>query len=561
VAGIYDGNSIRLYLDGLQMALKKVSGNINRTIHPITIGKNHERDAENQPGFISNAVFDEIRIYNLAISPEDLGFHTVDNLNIDNLILWLKLDAIESKEEFLNYGATPSHSATMDGIIFSDRTFQPESWQVKISHAPVLFSIGEPFTGDILIKNKFHFTNLHECSVKWSLAQDTTMIQEGLIKVDIPPQEEKNISVPIEEIRWEPGAEYRLILSLLTNQDTWWAEKGYEITFKEFHLPNNADKISSDFSTTNKISYEKLEGKLRIKGEDFSYEIDINQGNISSVTYQNVEMILKGPEFNVFRPWIVNEISHWTRAEFDEWYEWGLDSLVHEVDDYMIKEISRGQIDISFTIISTSFIDRTIQFINHYNYSFYGTGDMILEHTVVPNTEFPARRPRDDIHWFQKIGLQFELSDAFEKVSWYGKGPIETYPDRKDGAKTGIYSEDFNSINMPYIIPQDFGNKTDVKWLFVEQLEGKGLAIFADNTCNISIDPYENLGTVWYPFQLKRKASVTLNVDHKVSGVGGTPITVRQPYRAYPKKYNYRLRFKPVNISENNLIQLGRQKF
>jgi beta-galactosidase len=224
-------------------------------------------------------------------------------------------------------------------------------------------------------------------------------------------------------------------------------------------------------------------------------------------------------------------------------------------------EISPSQIEVSFTVLSTSFVDPTMQFQNQYNYTFHGSGDVILKHTVIPNVEFPARRPRDDIHWIQKVGLQFTLDKSFNSVTWYGKGPFETYPDRKDGAKTGIFTEEFNNIYMPYIIPQDFGNKTDVKWLFIEHREGKGLAIFADKTCNISVNPYSNLGSTWYPYQLKRNSSVILNVDHKVSGVGGTPITVRQPYRTYPVIYNYRLRFKPVDRSEESLIDLGKQKF
>jgi len=561
VAGIYNGQIIELFLDGKPAGEKMASGNIKRTIHPITIGKNHERDAENQPGFISNAIFDEIRIYNKAISRDNLGFYSLPDATDKNLLLWLKLDTVEERGEFLCYGATPSHSATMDGIIFSNRTFQPESYQAKISHSPVLFELKEPFKSDVLIKNIFHFTNLDEYSIKWSLYKDTTRIQRGMIKENISPQDQKMVSLPLKDISWEQGAEYRLVLSLVLDQDTWWADSGFEITFKEFSLLNNQDKVKADFTSSTPISCQQDNDVIKIFGENFEYEIDPEKGLLSNMTYHDVEMPLVGPEFNVFRPWIVNEISHWTRAEFDEWFEWGLDSLIHKVEKYDIHELSSIQTDILFKILSTSFVDPTIQFINQLKYSFFGSGDVILDHMVIPNIEFPARRPRDDIHWIQKIGLRFKLDQAFKSITWYGRGPIETYPDRKDGAKIGIYTEEFENIHMPYIIPQDFGNKTDVKWLFVEQNNGMGLAIFADNPCNFSINPYSNLGTTWYPFQLKRSPTVMLNVDHKVSGIGGTPITVRQPYRTYPEKYSYRLRLKPMDLSKDNIIQLGKQEF
>jgi beta-galactosidase len=561
VAGIYDGLAIKLFLNGKLIGEEATSGDINRSIHPITIGKNHERDAENQPGFISNSIFDDVRIYNKAITKDNLGHNSMPDASDKNLILWLKLDVQEENGEFLAYGATPSHSATMDGIIFSNRTFQPESYQAKISHSPVVFELKDPLKGDVLIKNKFHFTNLEEYTIEWNLIADTASIQGGSIKESILPQDQKSVSLPLKEITWEPGAEYRLILSLVLDQDTWWAEKGYELTFKEFPLPNKSDTKQVYLIPAGTVSYKSNESTLNIQGSDFTYEIDRKRGIISKITHLDMDMILNGPQLNVFRPWIVNEISHWTRAEFDEWYEWGLDSLVHEVENHTITVISPSQIDVLFTVLSTSFIDPTIQFLNHYNYSFHGTGDVIFDHIVIPNTEFPARRPRDDIHWIQKIGLQFKLDKAFKSITWYGKGPIETYPDRKEGAKTGIFTEEFNDIQMPYIIPQDFGNKTDVRWLFVEQKNEMGLAIFADHTFNISVNPYSNLGTTWYPYQLDRTSTVTLNVDHKVSGVGGTPITVRQTFRTYPQKYNYRLRLKPVDLTHENIMRLGKQKF
>jgi beta-galactosidase len=62
---------------------------------------------------------------------------------------------------------------------------------------------------------------------------------------------------------------------------------------------------------------------------------------------------------------------------------------------------------------------------------------------------------------------------------------------------------------------------------------------------NSSIDPYENLKYAWYPFQLKRAKNPVLNIDHRVTGVGGTPVRVRPIYRTYPEYYEYKLLFRP----------------
>ena len=170
-----------------------------------------------------------------------------------------------------------------------------------------------------------------------------------------------------------------------------------------------------------------------------------------------------------------------------------------------------------------------------------------LDHRVVCQLEIPARRPSHDIPWIQKIGLEMSLSPGVDLYQWYGKGPFETYPDRKTGARTGIYSMTKDSIRMPYVITQGFGNHTDVRWLEVVDQGGMGLRFEGDVPMDFSIDPYTNLKDSWYPYQLRKAGNATLNLDHRVSGVGGTPITVRHPFRTYPKEYHYQISIQPVN--------------
>ena len=95
-----------------------------------------------------------------------------------------------------------------------------------------------------------------------------------------------------------------------------------------------------------------------------------------------------------------------------------------------------------------------------------------------------------------------------------------------------------DSIRMPYVITQGFGNHTDVRWLEVIQRSGTGMKFENEELMNFSVDPYANLKDSWYPYQLKRAENVTLNIDHRVSGVGGTPITVRHQFRTYPDEYH-----------------------
>jgi beta-galactosidase len=143
------------------------------------------------------------------------------------------------------------------------------------------------------------------------------------------------------------------------------------------------------------------------------------------------------------------------------------------------------------------------------------------------------------------------LPEEFQHIEWFGRGPFETYPDRKTGAKVGRYRTTVEADFVPYIIPQDYGNKTDVYWFSITDDSGTGLTIRSDETYNASAQKYttENLDRAHYPFQLKEERVVTLNLDHRVSGVGGTANSVLSPYQVLPGEYKFTFTLSPaVNL-------------
>lgn len=550
VAGIYDGKNIAIYMDGNQIARTHASGKLQRTYYEVMVGKNHEGDHENTPGFISNAVFDEVMIHDIALKKDQLSFFSEEPPKGKNLVLWLPFEEQVDHGKFRCYGATPYTSATMDGIVFADRSYQPESWQVKHSHCPVKTEAVDPENGQFRIHNRYHFTNLNEISIGWSLLKDGVTIQEGDLELDLGPQQKMDLFIPFDRKEFTSGSDYILRTLYKTEDEKRWAKPGYEVGFDEFELSSLLNEPGSfDDPAGATLSLSETEDELVITGEGFIYSFDKSAGMLNQIRFGDEEFLSDGLQLKVSRPPIVNEISTWTHAEYATWYAWGLDSLVHEVESVYSEKVNDKEALVSIRTRSYSFKERALQFDNLYKYRIFNEGKLILEHKVICQLELPARRPSNDIPWIQKIGLEMKLSPEMELYKWYGKGPFETYPDRKTGARTGIYSMPVDSIRMPYVITQGFGNHTDVRWLKVIHKSGAGLRFKAAGRMDFSIDPYENLKDSWYPYQLKRSVNPTLNLDHRVSGVGGTPITVRHSYRTYPDTYQYQITIEPINHS------------
>lgn len=546
VLGRYDGSEMKLYVDGLQVASGKCSGMIDRSPHPVCVGKNHKKNHENQGWFISNYLYDNVRIYSKVF---DISATSIlkEQEPDDQLLLRLDFESTSDEGTFLSYGATPQGSGTMDGVVSAYREPQPEAYQMKQSQAPVYVEkIGRDL-GQLKVYNRFHFTSLSELDILWQLYENNKSIESGTLKLSTEAQQNELIDMPFKRPRFKAGASYVFRISFQLKKKTPWAERQYELCFFELPVENLEDQknIILQEETTG-FSVEEEDDILKIMANNIYYEFDLKTGHIIKLENNGTEFIVNGPDFNVWRRPIMNEWSEWGVSEATFWYKYGLDSLVHRVMN-VEKYISGFDALIKLKIESRSFNHPELVFHQLMEYNVLSTGDLVINHKINADIDPPDLYVRDwfPISYLQKIGLRMVLSENIKSVAWYGPGPFETYPDRKTGAKTGLYEEEIQRIQFPYLIVQDFNNHTDVRWLSLNAEDGKGMLISCVEPFNFSVDPYLNLRDAWYPFQLKRSKTPILNVDYQVTGLGGTPVRVRSKYRTYPSEYEYRLIIRP----------------
>jgi len=539
VSGVYDGSTLQLFIDGKKVASKPADGSVSRSYYTVNIGRNHERNHEQHKGFISNAAFDEVRIYNKAILPKISGSGKGDLS--ENCLLSLSFEEYDTTGTFLSYGATPSASGTMDGIVSTNRDPQPEAWQVKKSQEPVHIEPLNIVNGEFILENRHHFSNLDEFDVKWKLHNARETLQSGDLDVDLAPWDKQSIKIQYDKDLCKTENLLLLEISTQLKTATAWAEKGYEVAFDEFIIKNAPSDIA--FRNNESLTINDTDRLIRVKGSSILFEIDKASGGISKIQSGEKEIIQSPLLLSVSRKPIMNEISDWGRNEFDAWYEAGIDHLHHEVQRYHVEQKHDHEVLVQMEIRSRAALNPTIGFDHVMSYTFNGDVSVVIDHTlrsVIP-PEFLGK-----FQYFPRIGLETKVLPSYDSFTWLGKGPWETYPDRMNNAKTGSYQKSISSITLPYIIPQEFGNLTNVSEAKLMDGEDQGLMIVAPGMTNINIDPYENLWRSWYPFQLSRSDSPTLRIDPYVSGVGGTPMSVRGPYRVLPGAYQYQLILKVI---------------
>lgn len=291
---------------------------------------------------------------------------------------------------------------------------------------------------------------------------------------------------------------------------------------------------------------------MELVGSGFKYIFDKQTGILSSMNLQGVELISKGPRLNVWRAPLANDLDSWNfwRTEMGHvtegmgketangWRSIGLDRLEQDVDQFW-SEVDDQAVRIHVEA-SLHAMNYTTGFKVFYDYTIRGDGELEIATRVSAQGNMTK--------WIPKVGLQMELPREFQDMEWFGRGPYENYPDRKSGAKMGIYQTSVDEDYVPYIIPQDYGNRCDVRWFKLSNKEGSGLHVISDELFNISAQKYttENLDRAHYTFLLKEEESVTLNLDHQVSGVGGTANSVLNPYRVAPGEFDFTFTIKPL---------------
>ena len=418
-----------------------------------------------------------------------------------------------------------------NGIISADRKPHPSYYEVKKVYAEMKVKEKDLKEKKFVIINKHLFTDLSEYSIKWSVAADGVIVENGSLKtVSVPPLSEKEITIPYNTENLD-GREYILTVSFITKEDKPYCPKGYEQAFDQFII-KKADTVSEEIEKKD-ITYSNHDDKLVIHGESFS--LVIKKGKIVSLKYDEKEYVKTEIKPSFFRAVTDNDLSNTNFVPFlipfHPYYRWkkATDNLSGIISS--INKMPNGELVVEYEwdVLSMSGVRTVI--------TVYPNGKLKIKLKGVPKLG-PILR----------FGMQFGLVKELDSVKWYGRGPHETYPDRKTGGKISVWAKSVNDLEHHYMRPQENANRTDVRYVELGSADGnKGLRFTAmpeqplcfsawHYTCN-------ELEEATHIHELKHSDITTFNFDLSQMGVGGDmpgDAKVREPYILHPnKEYEY----------------------
>ncbi|MHC4068246.1 MAG: beta-galactosidase, LacZ type [Planctomycetota bacterium] len=478
-----------------------------------------------------------------------------------------------------DYGppSTPSDGSMIaNGIVGPDRDPEPELYEVKKVYQYIKAEPIDLANGKIRIRNKYDFVSLDFVQATWQLETEGLVIQKGsLPTLSIEPKETQDITINFEKLKLKPGAEcfLKVIFSLAENAS--WADKGHVVAWDQFKLPLQPPQMPTldieampqltlkldDTSNTNEEA-----NNITVVGKDFTLTIGkqnkwfINQrGAVISFQVEGKELIAEPLIPNFWRVPLDNDIElQWDRnfvyatggmpQRLGIWRKAGLYRTVKNVTAEQLKP-QVVQITTQATLLKGRPKYTTV-------YTVYGSGDVVIENSFDPGDEKLPQLPR--------FGMQMALLNAFDKMTWYGRGPHENYWDRNTGAAVGLYSGQVKDLIHNYVRPQENANRTDVRWVSFTDNDGIGLLAVGMPHLSISAWPYsiEDLERARHINELPQRDSITVNLDYRQMGVGGDDgwgLTAHPEFTLPAKPYSYSFRLKAITPDIGKPAELARK--
>jgi len=435
-----------------------------------------------------------------------------------------------------------------NGLVQPDRRPNPSLSEVKKVYQYIKVEPVDLAAGKILVRNKYDFVSLDFVKGSWEMTCDGTPVQTGTLqKLALGPKEEQTVRVPFREPRLQPGAEYWLKVTFTLARDTLWADRGHIVAWDQFKLPFDVPPVPRvDVASMQDLELEQSGDAVTVTGRDFRVTVGKRTGAIESFTFGGKELIAGPLAPNFWRAPIDNDIGNKMPKRLGVWKEAGPKRKVQKVSAKQV-EPQIVRISVKATLAAGDSDYRSV-------YTVYGNGDVLVETRFTPGEGLPN---------LPRFGMQTAVPDEFSTMTWFGRGPHETYWDRKTGAAVGLYSGPVAEQIHEYVRPQENGNRTDVRWVALTNRDRAGLMAVGMPFLSVSAWPYtmESLEGAAHPHELVRSDSITLNLDYKQMGVGGDNSWGARTHPEYslpPEPYSYSFLLRPYTPAMGDMQTVAR---
>lgn len=396
----------------------------------------------------------------------------------------------------------------MNGIIYADRKESPKMQEVKFNYQNIKIDVN---FNSVKIKNDNLFINLDQYDILWEYLREGNVIEYGKLNIYLEAGNEIEIKLPIS--KKSNSGNYTIDVKAVLKNDTLWAQKGYEVAFGQDYY----EILDNNEEYDGKIIVNDCDVNFGVRGRNFEVIYSKNYGGLISYKFNGREYISEIPKPNFWHAPTDNDRGN---SMAFRCATWKIASLYAKAIDI---KISYDEYKASITY--TYALPTTPESKCNVTYTTLGDGSVKVKMDYKGVEGLPN---------MLDFGMMVKIPCVYDNLTWFGRGIEENYSDRNKGARLGVHKNKVIDNLSKYVIPQECGNKTDLKWAKVTDNTGNGLMI-AGNNFEFSALPYtpHELENAYHHYELPPVYHTVIRVSLKNIGVGGDDSWGAMPHDEY----------------------------
>lgn len=416
-----------------------------------------------------------------------------------------------------------------NGLFNPDRKPNPHLDEVRMVHQSIRTTPENIREGKIRIFNENFFTDLSNVMLEWQIQEEGKIIRQGVVSsLDIQPQETQIVSLGYR--LEESDKETLLNLFYRLKEASAPLEAGHIVARQQLEITPYNWNAAVTTRTDCRPEIRDTRYALEIGTPSATIRFNKKNGLVSGYAYKGKEFLEEGTfvQPNFWRAPTDNDFGAGLPAKLDRW---------------------RLPV-MKLTSFETESKDRFTEVRAHYQlpgcrseltlvYRINAAGEIhITQSLSIKDTGNGCFLPR--------FGMQLTLCPGFNDIEFYGRGPVENYPDRKLSAFIGKYHQKVSEQYYPYIRPQETGNKGDLRWFNVMHRSNKGISLLSSapfnagalhfSTCDLDGSPAK---TQRHGSEVSPRLATVLSVDLIQMGLGCVDTWGSLPMEKYLLKDNF----------------------
>ena len=419
-----------------------------------------------------------------------------------------------------------------DGMVWPDRTPHPAMREFMYLAQPVRVTRQSGSTNTFTIANRRYYTSLDDLQLSWELVVDGVIVERGTCAIPhIAPQSSADVRVPFAVT---PSNESFINWSFTSRVATAWAPAGHVVAWEQNALTSAPLSALTNPATPQPIARNGTVYTLGTGAQ--TARIDATTGAL--LAFGAAGSIVNGPRLNAWRAPTDNDrlqemMARMVLRGYPLWQKLGLTELVNRVE--AVEHTAAGVV---VTVAATG-RNQWDDIRARHTYSIDAHGALHIDTHV---------DCAPDIVDLPRIGIALELAAPYTNLQWYGRGPEDTYNDRKSGAFIGRFKSTVADQYVPYIMPQEHGHHVDVRWLSLTDAQGHGFDIRADGLFEFNALHHSDaaLERATDTVSLKADHTIHLNLDAGMRGLGtGLFVDTLPEYLLNARSYHFHFVLQP----------------